>query len=178
ITSQLSMALHDQLRASRLDFAILHNPPSSPALAVTSLGAQDLYLVGCHALGKSAGTVPLKALHDLPLVMPSAPHATRKPLELEAGRLGITLNVFLEVDQIESLFQLVSDGVAHTVATGIAAQTIVSRRKLVFQRIVSPKLSSELSLVTPAQRNLTPLQSAAASLAVETFNDLLAHRQR
>lgn len=169
VMNHLSTALHEHLRASRLDFAILHDPMPSPTLEITHLRDQALFVIGTRSLGPDADTVSMKALDNIPLVMPTGSHAVRKTIELAASRARIRLNVRFEVDVIESVFRLIQDGVGHTISTQIATQDLKLGKKLFVQRITSPSLTSELALVTPLQRSLTPLQARAAQLAKETF---------
>jgi len=102
--------------------------------------------------------------------MPSESHAVRKTIEVAAARARIKLDVRFEVDSIESVFQLVHDGVGHTIAKQLAALDLKSARRLAIQHIVAPALTSELSLVTPLQRSLTALQARAAELARENLS--------
>src|SRR5690606_2015344 len=140
IVNHLSATLYDQMRAKRLDFAIFHNAPPTPSLAINPLGNDPLYLIGPKPVGPHATTIKFVALDQLPLVMPSRLHAVRGPVELKAASLGIRLNIVLEVDILESLFQLVADGEGHTIATRNA---LFGRRRaltLVSQRITTPNL--------------------------------------
>lgn len=174
IVNYLSTALYDQMRASRLDFAIFHNPQPAPNLAITPLSDDELYLIGVTPVGKRIFTVPLAELDHLPLVMPSRLHVIRGPIELQAAGHGVSLNIVLEVDISESLFQLVADGVGHTIATRIALFGRRSLLNLAAQRITAPELYTHLALVTPVLRVLTPLQQAATDLARTTYLDLTA----
>jgi LysR family transcriptional regulator, nitrogen assimilation regulatory protein len=55
---------------------------------------------------------PLGALSlaDIPLIMPHAMHTIRPLLEYETARLGVTLNVALEIDAVRSIVDLVERG--------------------------------------------------------------------
>jgi len=169
VLNQLSTALHEQLRASRLDFAILHDPAPSSSLEIQHLGNQALFVLGLEPIGRNSETVQWRLLDKVPLVLPSEVHTVRKTIELAAARSRISLNIRYEVDAIESVFQLVQDGVAYTISSQLSALSVRPATKLAVQRIVSPGLTSDLSLVTPLQRTLTPLQARAAELARETF---------
>lgn len=172
IVNHLSTTLHDQLRASRLDFAILHNPSATPDLSTVPLRAESLYLVGKRPIGKRKDKVHLKELDDLPLIMPSRLHAIRNPVELEASRIGIRINVVLEIDVLDSIFELVGEGVAHTISTRFPMLHSTRYSDLAIQQIVDPELFTHLALLTPLQRTLTPLQQAAATLARNTYMEL------
>lgn len=177
IVNHLSATLLDQIKASRLDFAIFHNPPPTPNLTMTRLSDEELYLVGPKRIGRKKTSVDFHELDGVPLIMPSRLHAIRGPVELEAARLGITLNVVLEVDIMQTIFQLVAEGVGYTIATRFP---LIGRDAsgLVAQRITTPQLLTHLVLVTPSQRVLTPLQRAATDLACTTYLDLVSEARQ
>lgn len=172
ITTQLSTALHEQLRASRLDFAILHDADLPNSLEATRLRKQSLFAVGLEAIGPDAHQVAIKALSKVPLIMPPEAFGARKTFELAAARAGVILDVRYEVDAVDAVFELVAHGLGHTIATEMATLALRGRKEISVQRVISPNITSELSLVTPAQRTLTPLQLRAAELAKATFDEV------
>jgi LysR family nitrogen assimilation transcriptional regulator len=176
VVNHLSMPLHDQVKATRLDFAIFHNPPPSPGLSVTPLGSQPLYLLGAKAVGRKKNSVTFAELDGLPLIMSSRLHALRGVIELEAARLEIALNIAWEVDVMESIFELIKAGVGYTVGTRFALLGRWGSSGLTAQRICDPDLFTHIALVTPSSRALTPLQRAAADLAVATYKELTARK--
>jgi LysR family nitrogen assimilation transcriptional regulator len=169
ISNGLSGELQDQLAASQLDFAILHDPEPSLHASATLLAHHRLYLIGNRRLGSSVDTVPLSVLHNLPLIMPSEKHVVRKSVEVAAARAGVTLNVTLEVDVIEPLLELVAQGAGYTIATPVAIRGLRESDGLFVQELTNPTVSSNLYLLTPLQRTLTPLQDRAAQIAREAF---------
>ena len=174
IVNHLSATLLDQIKASRLDFAIFHNPPPTPSLTMIPLSSEALYLVGPRRIGRNKKSVNFHELDGIPLIMPSRLHAIRGPVELEASRIGITLNMVLEVDIMQTIFELVAEGVGYTIATRFPLIGRPNSNELVAQRIKAPELSTQLVLVTPSQRILTPLQRAATELAYTTDLDLVS----
>lgn len=174
IVNHLSATLLDQIKASRLDFAIFHNPPPTPSLTMIPLSSEALYLVGPRRIGRNKKSVNFHELDGIPLIMPSRLHAIRGPVELEASRIGITLNMVLEVDIMQTIFELVAEGVGYTIATRFPLIGRPNSNELVAQRIKAPELSTQLVLVTPSQRILTPLQRAATDLAYTTYLDLVS----
>ncbi len=174
ILNQLSGQLHDQLRASRIDFAILHNPPPSPTLQVELLASQALYLVGRRQIGPDRDSVSVKHFAGLSLIMPSAPHVTREPLQVAAAKLQVPLKISVELDAIDSLFELVNAGFAHTVSTKIAISSDWAAPDLIVQKIVEPDLATDLYLASPLKQNMTRLQEAALAQAKRAFSAALA----
>lgn len=177
IVNHLSSALDDQVKASRLDFAIFHNPQPAPSLDIRLLGNEELYLVGCKPVGRKKASVDFREMGGIPLIMPSRLHVIRAPVELEAARLGVALDIVLEVDIMQSIFQLVADGVGHTISTRFPLMGKPFSPALVAQRITAPSIRTSLGIVMPSMRVLTPLQRAAIDLASATYLDLVAGRK-
>jgi LysR family nitrogen assimilation transcriptional regulator len=169
ISNQLSLALTEQLRASRLDFIVAHDPIASAGHETTVLLSQALYLVGPRMIGNDPRTVEMAEIWGAPLLLPSRSYAVRRAVEREAARSGITSNIRTEVDVLDAIFELSAEGFGHTVATHLAVTGINHRLGLSVQRIVSPEIEIKLALATPVERNLTPLQLRAAELAKELF---------
>lgn len=171
VSSHMSTTLHDQIRASRIDFAIVHGSTPSTGVEVTRLGTQSLFVIGTRPLGPDKKTVAMRYLAKVPLVMPAG-YAVRKTVEVAAARAGISLDIRFEVDVMDAMYALVCDGIGHTISTQIATLAVPKGMGLAVQKIVSPALTSEVSLVTSTQRVMTPLQEHAAELARTTFRDV------
>ncbi len=125
--------------------------------------------MGTTPIGPDAKTVEARLLDGLPLVMPSSPHVTRQPLEAAAARLQARLDITIEIDAIDSLFQLVNQGFAHTVSTKVAMLSGWADQGLSVQKIVEPVLTTRLFMVSPLKQNITALQQAALEIAEQSF---------
>lgn len=178
VTTHLSDTLHEQIRAGRMDFAIVHGTTPTSAVEITPLARQSLYAVGTKPLGPDRKTVAMRYLAKVPLVMPTGSQAVRRAVGLAAAKAGIALDIRFEVDVMDAMYTLVADGIGHSISTQIATYSIPKSKGLHVQRIVAPALTTEVSLVTSTQRVMTPLQEHAADLARETFRDVfrLEHR--
>ena len=172
VSSHFSTTLRDQIRTSRLDFAIVHNATPSSSVDVTHLGKQSLFVVGTRPLGPKKKTVAIGSLANVPLVMPSESFALRKTVEHAAAKAGISLDIRYEVDVMDAFFALVAEGFGHTISTQIATLALPPGRGLSVQKIISPGLTSRVSLITSPHRIMTPLQEQAADLARTTFRDV------
>ena len=125
-----------------------------------------------NPIGASTSEVALSDLAGIPLIMPHTPHAIRPLLEFEAARLGIMLNMALEIDSVRSIIELVERGIGYTVMP-INSIRSSDHPSLHWQRIVSPQIEVTLSMITPVKRPHSPLPVEAARLAKETLISLL-----
>ncbi|QBR02231.1 LysR family transcriptional regulator [Paraburkholderia pallida] len=167
-----SLPLHEQMLLGQLDFAIVLNPATSPSLVIEPIATQGLYLIGLHPIGPSAEEVALSELARIPLIMPHASHAIKPLLQFEAARLGIMLNMELEIDAVRSIIELVERGIGYTVMP-INSIRASNHPTLHWQRIVAPEIEVTLSMITPVKRPHTALPVEAARLAMETLVSLL-----
>jgi LysR family nitrogen assimilation transcriptional regulator len=110
-----SQSLAEQVVMGKLDFAIVLNPSASPKLVIDPVGTEVLYLIGSNPVGHDPENVKLSSLAGLPLIMPHAIHTIRPLLEYEAARLGVMLNIALEIDSVRSISELVQKNRGYTV---------------------------------------------------------------
>ena len=174
IADSWSVTQSDQLRGSRLDFAIAHRPPALPRdLVFETLSTEDICLLSADTIVRD-DSIALSDLAGLPLALPSRLHTVRRELERVAAHAGVSLNIVLEGGPMEGLQQLVAEGSAHTIATRFA---LLSRRcppNIRARRIRSPALTTEFCLATPPTDGMSPLQREAADIARQIFSELAA----
>ena len=184
ITEGLSVAMQERLIAGRLDIALLYNASPSPDFELTPLRDEELVLYGPRdnarksrravARGSTASfegarrtIAPAIALADvatLPLITPSRPNAIRMLIETSMSAIGCRPNVALEIDGVEAILDLVSDGAGYAILPGYAMSA--SKRPAVFatRRIVKPKLKSRLEIAVSSRRATTLTQQAMLEL--------------
>ena len=172
IVEGYSAPLSEQVLMGKIDFAILLNPSASPNLTVDPITTEHLYLIGTKPVGPEQDDVRLEALAGLPLIMPHTPHTIRPLLEYEAARLGVGLNVVLEVDSVRAISQLIEAGYGYTVMPMNAVRAN-ARSRLSWQRIVAPAIVATICLLNPARRPQTALVAEAAALARSTLVELI-----
>ena len=92
ISEGLSVAMQESLVNGRLDIAVLYNAQPSADVEIAPLMEEELLLVQLRAPDsqEDAGSVPisLKAVSQLPLVIPSRPNAIRMHIESEMANIG------------------------------------------------------------------------------------------
>ena len=200
ISEGLSVAMQERLIAGRLDIALLYNASPSPDFELSPLRQEELVLYGPGAAqGKAARTrrsagatrrapsqSPQIALADvarLPLITPSRPNAIRMLIETSMSAIGCRPNVVLEIDGVEAILDLVSDGAGYAILPGYAVSA--SRRgdrrdgstptpagdvqstdssALTVRRIFKPRLRSRLEIAVSSQRATTLTQRAMLAL--------------
>jgi LysR family transcriptional regulator, nitrogen assimilation regulatory protein len=167
VTEGLSLHLHEWLIAGRLDLALLFDPPASPLLDCRILLREPLWLVVPPGDAPLPTRVPLAALADYPMVLPSAPNAIRGLVDAVLRPRRISLQVVAEVGAVQTVLTLVGQGVGCTLlpesALHQAGGTVVLRRCA----IGPPAIRNTLVLATPRSRPATRLTRQTAQWLAE-----------
>jgi LysR family transcriptional regulator, nitrogen assimilation regulatory protein len=172
IVEGYSSVLTEQVLLGKLDFAILLNPKPSPQLLVDSILEQSLYLIGPKKSGSRHREIALSDIAKLPLIMPHTLHTIRLLLENEAARLGLDLQVAVEVDAVRSISDLVERGRGFTVTTKTSLRR-TDHRHLHWRKISSPDLKVSLCMIRPMKRSQSPLSLDSSALARATLLQVL-----
>lgn len=173
IVEGYSASLSEQVLTGKLDFAILLNPVTSQNLIVDPIGAQGLFLIGAQPVGPSIEEISLAAIANVRLVMPHTSHTIRPFLEYEAARLGVQLNIAVEIDAVRSIVDVVRRGRGYTVMPANSLG-LDDHDSLSWQRIVSPTIEVTVCSIRPDRRPQTALSIEAAELARQTLANILA----
>ena len=166
-----SQALVEQVVMGKLDFAIVLNPQASQNLVIDPVGTEVLYLIGAKPVGDDPENVNLSSLAGLPLIMPHTIHTIRPLLEYEAARLGVLLNVALEIDSVRSISELIQKGRGYTVMPRNSIRG-GEGRGLHWQKIMNPEIEVTICLVQSARRPQTALPLEAAALARTLLSEM------
>ncbi|HEY0295857.1 MAG TPA: LysR substrate-binding domain-containing protein [Bordetella sp.] len=168
VAEGLSTQVREWLLAGRIDLALLYDPPASPQLAYESLFREDLVLAAAPG-----GRLPLPAVVQVaqlgryPLILPSLPNAIRALVESACRRQGVRLTVAAEVDAVQTIVELASQGDAYAILPRSAAQGPAAAHPLVLCRIEAPVIRNDLVLAVPRHRPAPRLASATAQLLRE-----------
>lgn len=178
LTEGFSVLMLEALRSGRVDLAVLYNPPASPDIECELLRRESLVLLASRASLQALSEplksrVPLSALAELPLILPSRPNAFRLTLEAEMGMLGLAPRIALEVDGLNAIVDLVREGLGFAVLPPYTLSGLAQPHAFTAHAIQQPRLQSELVLVTSARRPSTETHKLARQLLADTIRGLV-----
>ncbi len=181
LTEGFSVTLHESLRSGRLDMALLYNPIASPEVELQLLHREALVLISSQAsvAQHSAAAGLLKSRMDLadvarlPLILPSRPNAFRVLIDNAMTRLDATPDIVMEVDGLNAILDLVREGLGFAVLPPYTLSNLVQPHPFSVHSLHSPKLMSELTLVTSARRPSTETHKELAALVGEVIGQSL-----
>jgi LysR family nitrogen assimilation transcriptional regulator len=179
VVEALSASVVERITEGRVDIGLVFNPAPLPSVEIRPLLEQQLLLISSKATGKhrSSKSVQLREIPRYPLILTSRMNANRMFIEAHLAQLGLKPQIEFEIDGIASVLDLVHEGYGHAVLPLISLSGHVFERSFTTRPIVRPKLSIPLSLVTSAQRPITPLARETLSLVQKTISRVLFPRK-
>ncbi|MGH6790730.1 MAG: LysR substrate-binding domain-containing protein, partial [Pseudolabrys sp.] len=175
VVEALSASIVEWLVEGRVDIGLVYNPQPLPSLEIRPLHEQEMFLVSSTAGGKRkpGKSVQLRELPRYPLIIPSRANANRMLVDSQLAHLGLKPQIEFEIDGIASVLDLVHEGYGYAVLPLSSLRSHPFGRNFTAWPIVRPKLSIQLSLVTSAQRPITPLARESLSLIEKTVSRVL-----
>jgi LysR family nitrogen assimilation transcriptional regulator len=175
VVEALSASVMERIMEGRVDIGLLYNPAPLPSVEIRPLHEQQLFLISSKAAGKhrSSKSVELRELPRYPLILTSRMNANRMLIEAQLAQLGLKPQIEFEIDGIASVLDLVHEGYGHAVLPLSSLTGHTFERSFTATPVVRPKLRIPLSLVTSAQRPITPLARETLSLVQKTVSRVL-----
>ena len=171
ISEGLSVAMQESLVNGRLDIAVLYNAQPSAEVEIAPLMEEELLLVQLRPPGSqedaASAPISLKAVSQLPLVIPSRPNAIRMHIESEMANIGCRPCIALEIDGVSAILDLVADGAGCAVLSRNAVASSVRPSAFTVRTIHQPVMRSKVSLATSSLRPATLTQQATLTLLRE-----------
>jgi DNA-binding transcriptional LysR family regulator len=170
VAEGFSGQLDEELESGHLDLAVINRYGPGPRQDEDVLAQVATYLV-CAPGHPLAGmpAVPFRKLEGLPLVLPPAPNGLRSILDQHARQLGISLNVALEVESLNTMKEVALAGGALTILPILAVDHEVVAGRLSAVEIVEPRLPRTIAMGVTRHHPL----SRAARLVLSRLHDLV-----
>jgi len=125
VTDGTNTTLEPQLLNGQLDLAVVTMPVPSDELSASPLFDEDLVLVVAHdhPLVHAARPLPMAALGEIELLLPSPGTALRDEIDAAAGYAGVVLRPLMELDGLRMIASLTFDGHGPSVLPATAVPT-------------------------------------------------------
>ncbi|MDP2298150.1 MAG: LysR family transcriptional regulator [Pseudolabrys sp.] len=176
----VTSSLQEWLLEKRIDIAILHNPPSHEALDIGPILRERMLVVTPASARiksrKHPVTFRISELGDLPLILPNMAHNNRRLVEHAAHEHGVRLRIKIEADSVAFAKALVEKGLGYTILTYAAVQDEVARNTLAVYPIVRPTLSTQVTIVTLRDKQLSRLLHETRDLLHDVCRTLVHNK--
>ena len=166
VTDNFGVVLSEAMMTGRLHLAILYDSGPVKGLVFERLITEELVLVCTPGAVPGDDEVPVEALAEVPLMLPSPIHTLRKAVSAACESAGIQPLVMAELESVGLMGRAVAAGLGATVLPRSVAERLIEDAPLRMVRI-TPGIEVHLSLGTPS--------SLPLSRAAECVRDLLRH---
>lgn len=158
------------LQDGRIDVGIVYGAGGTPSVDCQPLVSERLYLLEA-ADGATRGDDKIQfcRLGDIPLILPSPPHAIRRLIDQFSARHHLTLNIRMEVSAFASITNLVTGGHGATILPIAPMISEVRDGRLKAREIVNPSLSQVVGVAASTQR-----PTAATQAVMDVIRDVTA----
>ncbi|WP_296951453.1 LysR substrate-binding domain-containing protein [uncultured Massilia sp.] len=163
LTEELTGNLAEQLRAGRVNLAVLLDDGQLAGFATTPLVEEELRFI-CRAdalVAAGQDGLTLRAALDTTLILPGLQHGVRPRIESTARAAGLQTRDIIEINSIAILKSAILAGMGATILPVAPLQAEVERGAMRALAIREPAISRRVVLCT--SRNI-PLTNAAAAV--------------
>jgi LysR family nitrogen assimilation transcriptional regulator len=171
----LSAYILEWLNIGRVDCALVYNATATATVDLQPLLDDQLFLIApprSNTARKAAPVshaVTLEELADLPLIIPSRPHALRMSVENALASVERKIRVAHEIECIPAVIDLVRQGHGFAVLPLNAVNATQWADQVLVKTIGKPTLKTSLSIATSSQRPRSPLMRKA----IEVIRDIV-----
>lgn len=169
LVETMSGTIINWLRSGELDLGLVFIDAASGGLVSEPLLSEELYLAAASPEALSPvvdgnGEVPLAALGNVPLVLPTEQHGLRQLIDQQLRRVGVAARVVIEIDVFLQIQKLVRRGQGMTVLS-LAALHDTGAPPLATARIIAPAIRRTVSLARADMRPQTKAAREVGKLA-------------
>jgi LysR family nitrogen assimilation transcriptional regulator len=166
----MSGTIIDWLRTGELDLGLIFVESAVAGIHCEPLLTETLYLAGpsdgaLAPLLDRNGNVPIEALAQVPLILPTERHGLRLLLDQHLRRFGVTTRVIIEIDAFLQIQRLVQRGQGMTVLSLAALHESDLDPPLRTARIVGPSIERTVYLARADNRPQTKAARETGRLA-------------
>ena len=173
IAEAMSGFVVDWLTTRRVDIGVVYAHLSEPELRCQPLLQEELVVLIPNS-EKSGDVMPVSALSDRRLILPSSAHGLRNMLDTVFEAHGLDLLPVIELDSYSNIKRLVEAGYGCSILPFHAVAREHAEGKLGVMRVNEPELSRRVYLVQDESRPPTRAAQIVAQLIGEMVGELIA----
>ncbi|MGE0800280.1 MAG: LysR family transcriptional regulator [Lautropia sp.] len=164
LIEEMSSELADAVERNELDLALAYEIAQRQGLLRVPLIEEELLFISAAGAGDVPDTIAFSELASRPLALPVRHDGTHQLIRSAAVRMGLELNVALEVSSVTATRDLVAHGDVDSVMPFASAVQELRQGRLIARRIVNPALRRTLYLLRSERRALFVHEDALVDL--------------
>jgi LysR family transcriptional regulator, nitrogen assimilation regulatory protein len=176
LTEEITGSLAEQLRAGRINLAVLFDDGQLGGFVATPLVEEELRFI-CRADAPAAAgrdSLTLRAALDTTLILPGLQHGVRPRIESTARAAGLATHDVIEINSIAILKSAILAGMGATILPVAPVQAEVERGAMRALAIRDPAIARTVVLCTSRNIPLTNAAAAVSRLVVQVAHGLCA----
>jgi len=175
LTEELTGNLAEQLRAGRVNLAVLLDDGQLGSFATTALVEEELrYICRADAPPAQRASVTLREALDTTLILPGPQHGVRPRIESTARAAGLQVRDVIEINSIAILKSAILAGMGATLLPVAPVLGEVERGAMRALPIVDPAIVRTVVLCSSRNIPLTNAAAAVSRLVTQVAHDLCA----
>jgi LysR family nitrogen assimilation transcriptional regulator len=176
LTEEITGSLAEQLRAGRINLAVLFDDGQLGGFVATPLVEEELRFI-CRADAPAAAgrdSLTLRDALNTTLILPGLQHGVRPRIESTARAAGLVTRDVIEINSIAILKSAILAGMGATILPVAPVQAEVERGAMRALAIRDPAIARTVVLCTSRNIPLTNAAAAVSRLVVQVAHDLCA----
>jgi LysR family nitrogen assimilation transcriptional regulator len=176
LTEEITGNLAEQLRAGRVNLAVLFDDGQLGSFTATPLVEEELRFI-CRAdapLASARDSVSLREALDTTLILPGPQHGVRPRIDSTARAAGLAARDVIEINSIAILKSAILAGMGATLLPVAPLQADVESGAMRALAIREPAIARTVVLCTSRNIPLTNAAAAVGRLAAQVARDLCA----
>lgn len=175
INDSFGHVLSELIMTGKMDMAIIYGAGPIKGVTLQPLFREELFLVSApEAVKKPANEpLPLSALADVRLLLPSRGHFLRRLIDESLGRARVVPNVASEIESASALGAAVMEGLGSTILPASVAASASSFAGAEVRRLVRPVIEANVSLCISDHLPLSEPALAARAVLLDIVEKLM-----
>jgi LysR family nitrogen assimilation transcriptional regulator len=176
INDSFGHVLSELIMTGRMDMAMIYGSGPIKGVKLQPLFREELYLVSradAPAKKPADEPLPLSALADVKLLLPSQGHFLRRLIDESLARARVAPNVVSEIESVSALGAAVTEGLGSTILPASVAATASSFGGVEVRRLVRPAIEATVSLCVSDHLPLSEPALATRSVLLTVVEKLM-----
>jgi len=164
----------------RMDMALIYDPGPMRGVNFQQVAVEELFLISRRSTvfpNDTADSVPLSALEDVPLLLPSRIHLLRALVDSAFANAQSVPRIVAEIESMETLGAAITEGIGSTILPWSAASRMTDFKRLVLRRVKEPVIEATISMCVSDSIPLSDPAMAVHDILFGLVRDLIGSGQ-
>ncbi|NTI25152.1 nitrogen assimilation transcriptional regulator [Rhizobium rhizogenes] len=177
INDSFGHILSELIMTGKMDMALIYSANPIKGVTLQPLFREEMFLVsppGSTLPGAAGEPLPLSALNQIPLLLPSKGHLLRRLIDEALARARAEPDVVSEIESVPALSAAVLDGLGSTILPASVVTETSGFASAEVRALVRPVIEATVSLCISDHLPLSEPALAARSVLLEIVGKLMA----